>query len=169
MGYARKGMAVAGFARKVVRIADDVVDRLRVASWFIIVSSVAALCWYAADREPPFALLHIPAATAQAGGKLRLVVDVRRDVSRECDADFSRYIFGSDGARRDLITSHASAAMIAGMELRYPGKLPIVVSVPDDLEPGPARFVTVLAYRCNKVHALWPIIVTMDIPFTVVE
>lgn len=106
----------------------------------------------------------------RAGEWLRVTADVRRDAHRNCDVVFSRYIFGGEGGLRyDLGTSYASAQMISTMELRHPGKLHIAVPVPSNIEPGPAWLEIVLSYRCNKVHALVPIVVTVDIPFTVVE
>ena len=157
------------FARKVALAADEIVFRLMLVWRLTIIASLLAIGWYASDRDPPFEVLSAPEVTVRAGEWMRVVVDVRRDTTRDCDVEFSRYIFSSDGIRYDMRTSHASAAMIAAMELRHPGKLPIAVMIPGGMEPGRARLVTVLSYRCNKVHALWPIIVTMEVPFTVIE
>jgi hypothetical protein len=146
---------------------DYFVERLMAVWWMTIIASLLAIGWFASDREPPFEILSVPEVSVRPGEWLKVTAEVRRDVSRGCDAVFSRYIFSGEGVRYDLGTSHASAAMISAIELRHPGKLPIAVLVPGSIEPGRARLEMVLSYRCNQVHALWPIVVTTEIPFTV--
>jgi hypothetical protein len=162
-------MAVVHGARQVVTLLDRIVERLMLFWKAVIILSLVILCVFALDREPPFALLSAPNVSVRPGEWLKLTADVRRDADRGCEAVFSRYIFGEGGIRYDLGTSHASAQMISAMEMRDPGKLRVAVPVPSTIAPGPAWLEIVLSYRCNKVHSLVPIVVTVDIPFTVVE
>ena len=48
-----------------------------------------------------------------------------------------------------------------------PGVLRVIVKLPEVMEDGNGALVSVLNYRCNKVHAFWPIQVTTTLPFTV--
>ena len=157
-------------AREVARFLDAAVERIAIVSWLVIIAAILSLMWFAADRSPPFEIKTSPVAAVRAGEWLKITADVRRDAHRGCDAVYSWYIFGGDDyVRYNLGTYYASARMINTMEVRNPGKLPIAILVPASIEPGPARLEMVISYRCNKVHALWPIVVTAEIPFTVVE
>ena len=71
------------------------------------------------------------------------------------------------GSRFDLGHSTASAEMIYGVERASPGVLRVSVLLPSVMPEGPATLQTVLDYSCNKVHALWPIKVTTEMPFRV--
>lgn len=146
---------------------DEIAKSLMWLFKTIIVAGLVALGWFAMDRTPPFAVLDTPPAFARPGEWLRMTAEVRRDTSRNCDTTFSRYLFDANATRYDLGHSIMSAQMIAAMEKRHPGKLPIAVLVPMSAEPGQARIVTVLEYRCNKVHNLWPITVTAEFPFVI--
>lgn len=147
---------------------DEIVESLMWLFRTIIVAGLLAIVWYAMDREPPFAVVDSPQTFASPGGWLRVTADVRRDVKRNCEAEFTRYIFDSRATRYDLGHAVASPQMISQMEKQSPGKLKVAVLVPAGAEPGPARLVTVLEYRCNKVHNFWPISVTTEIPFEIV-
>ena len=133
----------------------------------ILLCAVGLVLYYAADREPPFRLVHVHHAEGQAGEFITVRANVVRDVSRNCNAEFSRYMFDSAGVRFDLGHSQASAETIAQMERRQPGALVIAFRIPPTAALGPASLQTTLQYRCNRVHALWPIDVTIDMPFTV--
>lgn len=137
-------------------------------SWQAIGGALlAVLVVLALDREPPYRILSWEPMSARAGQSLEIRASVWRDTERRCSAAFSRYIFDSRGRRFDLGNSETSAELISAMERTSPGRLNVVVSVPDGVAPGRAEMVTVLAYRCNALHYLFPIEVTTRAPFTV--
>jgi hypothetical protein len=133
----------------------------------MILLALVIVATYAADRATPFRVLSVEPVAAYRGQTVVFRAAVWRDPGRHCSAEFSRFIFDSAGARHDLGNSTVTAAMIAEMERRSPGQLVLSVQIPDAIAPGPARLVTALAYRCNKVHSLWPIETTTELPFTV--
>lgn len=138
-------------------------------AYALLLATVISVAVFAADRDAPFAVLSVEPAFAKPGDVVMLRARVYRDSSRECSAVFSRYVFDASGARHDDPSSpaSASAAMIEGMEKRSPGRLTLALTVPDKAAPGPATLVSSLEYRCNKIHRLWPIEVTTEMPFTV--
>jgi hypothetical protein len=131
--------------------------------------------WGMLDRTPPVALLSVEPASARAGEVITIRANIKRDLSRDCDAEFSRYIFGlTTGSfpqpvqtRFVLGTQTASSDMIRMMDKAWPGGLIVSERVPFELIPGPARLIADITYRCNKGHSLVPITVNMALPFTV--
>lgn len=170
---ASQGSAVArsfGIGQRPMEIARAINHAVIATEWIarvILLCAVALVLWYAADREPPFAVTSTVPAEAAAGDNITIYARVQRDVSRNCNAEFSRYIYDSSGVRFDLGSSQASAQAIAQMERRYPGMLMISFRVPPTAASGPASLQTVLRYRCNRVHHWMPIEVTTDMPFMV--
>lgn len=146
---------------------DDLLRRLQWTATGILWAGLFSLAFFAADREPPFEVLEYHPAHARAGEYITITARVRRDVERRCSADFTRYLFDASGARFDLGSSETSADMIADMEAKRPGVLRVIVKLPEVMEDGNGALVSVLNYRCNKVHAFWPIQVTTTLPFTV--
>ena len=133
----------------------------------VLVLSLMVIGYYAADREHPFRVVSVERSVAHPGEWVTLRASVWRDTSRRCSADYSRFLFSSDGSRYDLGDASASSDMIEALERNYHGLLGVSVRVPESMSVGHAELVTVLRYRCNKVHALWPIEVTTRMPFTV--
>ena len=133
----------------------------------IIVLAVFVVLYYAADRTSPFAVIAVEPAAARPGEYITINAKVRRDVDRNCNAEFSRYLYDSTGARYDLGHAITSAEMITALERKRPGGLSITFQVPPAAVPGGALLQTVLDYKCNRTHSLWPITVTTDMPFTV--
>jgi hypothetical protein len=154
-------------AMGVARSINHVVVATEGIARAIIFVAFCLVLYYAADREPPFAVLTVEPAYAQPGQSITIKAAVRRDVERGCNAEFSRYVFDSGGAGFDLGHAISSAEMISRMERDFPGALMVKFQVPADAQPGPALLQTVLDYRCNRTHNLWPIQVTTAMPFTV--
>lgn len=152
--------ALAGFANQFI-LATEWLARC------IILGGLTLVLYYASDREPPFAVISTEPAEVKAGEFVTLKSAVYRDVTRGCNTEFSRFLWDSHGARFDLGTSKMSAAAIAEMERMSPGQLIVSVHVPPAVSPGPARLQTTILYRCNRVHSLWPVEMTADMPFTV--
>ena len=142
--------------------------------WFwcpaaILLVALGQLAVWAADREPPFALISTDPIIAKRGEEVTLHANVRRDIARRCSAKYSRYVFDADGFRRDLEGERtASAEFIDKMERISPGKLQVVIKLSQALPLGSSALVTDLRYRCNPLHVLWPIFVKTEIPFEVV-
>ena len=133
----------------------------------VLAVTVVAAGWLMLDRSPPFAILEVEPASARPGEIIKLHMRVMRDLKRDCSAEFTRYVFDSSAMRYYLDRGQASSDFIHNLEKRSPGQLHIAITVPEDVEPGPAELETVLDYRCNKMHRLWPIEVTTRAPFTV--
>jgi hypothetical protein len=148
---------------------DSLADRFLWAAKGLLAVSVGVAIYYAADRAPPFAVLSVEPAEALPGQSITIYASVRRDVARNCSADMSRYIFDASGTRFDLGTSFFTAEVIRAMEKHSPGRLTIAINVPASAKPGPANMTSVLLYRCNRVHNLYPIEVTASFPFRVLS
>ena len=151
-----------------LRWIDALMTRFIVLGWALLIAGILSFLVLAADRRPPFKIISFPAVSAPRGGVLSLTAEVWRDSSRDCNATYSRYLFDSSGRRfDDVIGADVSDAMIDAMEKNGPGKLSVAVNIPAKMAPGKALMETVILYQCNKAHAIWPIVVTTDIPFTV--
>ena len=133
----------------------------------IIILGLLAVVYFAFDRAPPYSVLSVEPASARPGEMVKLRMHVRSDVSRQCSADLSRFVFDALNARYFLDHAQLSAELIAKMEARTPGIREIAIMVPSSAAPGPARMVSSLEYECNRVHSLWPIRVTTEAPFTI--
>ena len=127
------------------------------------------------DRTPPATLISVEPAYARAGEIITIRAKIKRDLTRDCDAEFSRYIFGMTAgnfpqpveARFVLGTQTASSDMIRMMDRTWPGGLIVSERVPFELLPGSARLIADITYRCNKGHSIWPVTVNMTLPFEV--
>jgi hypothetical protein len=152
---------------RLVRAANHVVLATEKLAQAILVCGLLVVLYYAADREPPFAVLSVKPAAAYPGEFVAIEANVRRQVERNCSAEFARYIFDSQGTRYDLGGGTASAELVGRMERQSPGVLRLSVQVPPTAAPGTAHLVTVLDYACNRTHRIAPIQVTTEMPFTV--
>ena len=168
MGHNRKGMAMVQHALEVGRFLDHLVE-LAMPVWkAVIVASLLAVGWYAADRADPFEILEAPIYQAKPGDQVILHAKVRRDADRMCHATLSRYLYAdANQVRYSLGTEFHSAAEIALLEARTPGQMAPVIRIPSNVEPGDASIVTVLLYRCNVTHSLVPITVTLRQPIKI--
>ena len=125
---------------------------------------------WALDREPPFAITGpVTVVNPEAGGEVFFDMPVRRDIERECSATFARYMIDAKGFRRDFDRDprHVSADAIRAMELRMDGRLQLAIPTAYGMPPGRSTYTTILQYRCNPLHAWWPIEVTMTLEFEV--
>lgn len=138
--------------------ATSMLERFMWLAVLMMLASLAQIVGWALDREPPFRSISYTATPAQAGGVMQIDRTVHRDVERHCSAEFSRYIFDSKGRRADIAGGqYMSLDQRRALERRAPGRLSEVIPIPLGLAPGPATIYTVLQYRCNPIHALWPI------------
>lgn len=154
-------------AMRLAHAANHVVLATEGIARAIILAAFLLVLYYAADRQPPFAVLSVAPAAAKPGDFVTISAKVRRDADRHCNAEYSRYLFDASGARFDIGHAITSAEMITSLERKNPGGLTITFQVPPSAEPGAASLQTVLDYKCNRTHSLWPITVTTEMPFTV--
>lgn len=152
---------------RVFRRVDSVLERLSWLPSLVLLIALIIVIIQVADRRPPFKLLHAYPAFAHAGEAVVFRADVWRDPSRRCSVTMSRSVFDGSGARWDYPISNFSQDLIARMESDTPGEMRAAIVVPPGAAPGDADLVSVLSYRCNRVHALAPIEVTTHIPFTI--
>ena len=153
-----------------VEIARAINHAVIATEWIarlILMLAAMLVLYYAADRDPPFRLISSAYAEGRAGEDIKISNVVHRDITRNCNTEFTRYVFDSAGARYDLGQAKASAAMIARMERITPGSLVVSLKIPATAVPGPATLQTVVYHYCNRVHALIPIETTVEMPFTV--
>lgn len=172
-GMGSQGSTVARLERmaqrpiEVARALNGVVMATEWVARVILLLAALLILYYAADRDPPFAVLAVEHAEGRAGEYVTINSKVLRDVSRGCNTEFSRFLFDSRGARFDMGTSRMSAEAIAAMDRQSPSWLSLSVHIPPAVAPGPAKLQTVIHYQCNRVHALWPIELTVEMPFLV--
>lgn len=146
---------------------DGVMVRLAWVPRIMILIAVVLVIIEASDREPPLQLLSVEPAAARAGETVIITSRVWRDGTRNCSAHRSRSMFDAASVRYDYPAAVFSDAAIDRVERETPGLLRVAVVLPLSAAPGPASVVSVTQYRCNRVHALWPIDVTTVMPFTV--
>lgn len=171
MGRAWQGSQSFNRALKVARFVDLIAVRLLVLAQVTVLCGIAVVTYYAMDRLPPLRLLsYEPGLEAKAGSYLKVSAKVWRDISRNCDLQLERFIFADSGRARYEVASYTVPdSVIYSTEVSTPGELHYVMYVPEFAEPGPALIHTVLEYRCNKVHNVWPIVVVTEIPFTITK
>lgn len=131
-------------------------------------ASIALVSYWAADRAPPFVMEGYRINPVKRGGVFPMELIVRRDVTRGCSVEFSRYMFDSRGFRYSLGEQQVMGAEgIARMEALYPGRLKLLIPIPESMAPGMAKYMTDLSYICNPTHFVWPIRVLMEVDFEV--
>lgn len=146
----------------------EIIERLMWLWLTLLAVSAGQIAWWATDREQPFELLTYYAPPVHRGGVLHMTGEVRRNLDRGCSATFSRHLTDAQGFRVDLMTSQTmSAASIADMDRRDPQRLNLAIPIPDFVSPGQAIITTVMSYRCNPLHSIWPIQSDLRISFEV--
>lgn len=172
-GMGSEGFAVArpgGRLARPLEVARALNHAVVATEWvarLILLLAGMLVMYYAADRTPPFGVVSSTVPEAQAGEYVTIKAKVRRDVSRGCNSETSRFVFDSAGVRYDLGHASFSAETIARMERQTPGELVVGFRIPPNVAPGPATLTTVVIHRCNRVHAWLPIESTVDMPFVV--
>ncbi len=161
---------MASIARTVIRGFNALDEAIEAMSWVwsgLLILGLGSIAWLAMDRAVPFTVVQVYPAAARPGEQVEIVAKVRRDLSRQCAADMSRFVFDGRGTRWDEPTRHFSPETIAMMARQNPDTLRVSVTVPRDAYPGNGSVVSDLEYRCNITHAAWPIRTTAVMPFTI--
>lgn len=123
------------------------------------------------NRTPPISWPADLNIELHAGEWNEIILPVRRDLSRHCEATSSWTLRDADGSRFVLAAQIAvSDADIRDMEANYPGQIKRMVLIPPmtgvykGIDPGPGALTNTLVYRCNFTQAIWPITVSRTIP-----
>ena len=123
---------------------------------------ISALVW-AMDDAPPIKLLGYSVTPVHPGGTMLVVADVKRDLTRNCTATFSRQFVDSRGALHAVESdTSVSASNIRAMDARNPNKLIFTVPTTWDTPPGKSLIITPLQYNCNPWHAMRPIALSLE-------
>ena len=135
--------------------------------WTIfVVGMFASVLMWVSNRDVPSVFgqqYTIPEVVA--GGTVKLVVPITRQLNRGCSIDTDRSFIDSSGASENILENqHASAETLAKREAESPGYLTINVRIPDHAPEGPARIRTENQYLCpwNPTTYFWRIDHTWD-------
>lgn len=116
------------------------------------------------DRTPPFEMYTYTINKPVQGGSMEVHGIVRRDLDRKCSVKYTRMMYDSSGRRfwetPELSMSYSA---LSDMDAKMRSRLELIVSIPDDAPVGSVTMITDLQYKCNPIHALWPIQVTTSV------
>ena len=149
---------------------DRFANRLVVIGLTFLVIPLLVFCMWSVDRKAPFELVSYSDISVVPGDSLVAHEVVRRDVSRNCSATFARYTMNSRKEKgNESPVTYMNARAIENMSLTMGvDKLDLTYPISDDMPLGQASLVTVLDYRCNPLHYIWPIQVVTVVPFNVI-
>lgn len=123
---------------------------------------IVGIAWML-DSEPPIKMLDYTVAPVYPGGTTVAVADVERNLSRKCDAVYSRRFVDSRGAIFPLESDTSmGASAIKSMDTRQPGKLIFAAEIPASAAPGKGMLITPLRYNCNPWHSMRPITMSLE-------
>lgn len=117
----------------------------------------AVIGYWAFDRKLPTTFVKLK-ETTQDGQVVLLVQTVER--SRACDTDVVlRYIESPLGSRLYLEMPNLSKAEMVKMQRESPNEVRLLLFLPiaNLAPPGDWIYHVGIEYRCNPIHALWPI------------
>ena len=146
----------------------SVLERYILFSWAIIGACALVALYWALDRTPPFVLLDYTVLNATRGETAYINATVERDTGRDCTVNFVHYLIDTNKTKHNIGgTQYMTASALRQMERDMPDSLRLAVRIPADVPVGPATLVTALEYRCNPMHALWPIDVLLEMQLKV--
>ena len=146
----------------------SVLERYILFSWAVIGACALVALYWALDRTPPFVLLDYTVLNATRGETAYINATVERDTGRDCTVNFVHYLIDTNKTKHNIGgTQYMTASALQQMERDMPNSLRLAVRIPADVQVGPATLVTALEYRCNPMHALWPIDVLLEIQLKV--
>lgn len=119
--------------------------------------------FWASDRTPPLTVLAIEVLNSpvKAGDdlKVRWIVD-RYD---QCASTVDRVIVDE----QKVVYTLEDIDYRAGMGHVGSDIVITATTVPQQAGAGPAKYRVTVAYRCNPVHRVWPIVRSYEIPFDI--
>lgn len=146
----------------------------RVASALSYVGFVATLTpmvlfmMWGLDRTPPIEILaYTVLPGVHRGGYAQIDLHVKRNLQRKCSVVVNQYFQDLSGRRNYFSARYMGEQEIERLEKLVPGRTRIAVYIPDNADLGPGTVATTLAYACNPLHRLWPLVVHIEIPVVV--
>lgn len=124
--------------------------------------ALSALPWLF-DREPPFVYENDVVAERVAQNTVSLSYAAKR--IRACPVTVERFLT-INGSRFYFSPFTLSANNIRRLEDENPSRVKVLLEVPGGAAKGQYFYNVRLDYRCNPLHALWPISVAFEVPFT---
>ena len=121
---------------------------------------------WASDRKSPFEVITSSHKLVKPGKVLELSMVVRRDVSRGCSLNLVRWL-ESHGRRTEAFAVPFDAQDLTNLQKELPNRLELFIFVPDWFPVGLAVYRASLAYQCNPLHHIWPIMYQQIVPFEV--
>lgn len=142
--------------------------RLNPLMWLIVALSCIGAVYLRMDNSAPFVLRGYNVFNAQAGQVAFINGNAARDLKRECSVKFSRFLMDSQRIRHEIPgESSMTADALRAMDREMGGALRLAIRIPADAAAGPAKLMTVLRYRCNALHELWPIDMLLEMELEV--
>ena len=145
----------------------------RALYWMTVSTFAMAVCVVAfygfgnLNRSDPYVIE--PAEdnlTAHAGGYLRIPMDIKADITRNCSRSTSRWVIYSDGLIY-MLPFDAAAKPVDDGERRIRYQATRVYEVPENAARGKASYISKSQYVCNPAQIYWPIEVVEVVEFTV--
>jgi hypothetical protein len=156
-------LKVAGY----LKLLDAVLGRLQKVSLAVIWAGIGIVAVFAADREPPFFVRSVDPVSGKPGQTIEIQASVHREPGRGCRVSMYDTILDSDGSRFVVGRREFSPELIRKMDELTPGRIKVAVQIPLSATPGPAQYLSVAKFRCNKIHSIWPIEQTIILPFEI--
>ena len=146
----------------------NLMQRYILVSWAIIAAAALVAGYWALDRTPPFILSSYTVFNARAGDTAFINAVVSRNVGRNCNVTFTRYLIDAQRIRHDIGgTQYMTSAALHQMERDTPDSLRLAIKLPADTPVGTANLITALEYRCNPVHGWFPMDVLLEMKIEV--
>lgn len=128
----------------------------------LAIGAAGLLIYWAADRSPPMSLIaDEPEGEARIGGMLTIRSEVIRH-RRDCRTKVEQMVV--DGGRYRHVLDDLEFAAVPGPLGRDVYRR--TVQLRSNTLPGLASFRIIVSWRCNPLHELWPIVLSSEVPFT---
>lgn len=146
------------------------VARWRWLAWLTVLMLIVQVVVWSFDRELPYKVIAYPITRAKPGEHLQIEITVQRDYQdRACDLFMTRWMQNEKGFRFYLYPLYFSTADLRRLDRESPGKVKLSLWVPKAFDPGPAYYEATMLFRCNPIHAFWPLEMQQSIRYEVVE
>lgn len=124
--------------------------------------AVSSLPWLF-DRDPPFIYQNDVVVERVTPNTVSLSYAAKR--VRACPLTVERFLI-VNGNRFYFSPFTLSANNVRRLETENPNRVKILLEIPGGAAQGKYFYNVRLDYRCNPIHALWPISVAFEVPFT---
>lgn len=121
----------------------------------VSLASVVTLFSYFGNYDPPVSILRAHASMAPVYPAGKLVIQWEMERTRRCYAEFDRYIVDAKGRRIEL----ANIVKEGGYPIASRDPFTTEVMMPEDMPPGPSKYISTGLYSCNLWQKFKPIMV----------